>query len=184
VDLLHRAHDSRIFGNLLVLLVVCNPFGASILMSLSHLAEKFGPPSLKLAGLQLWVHSRPSPASKEPSEADALNVTAHCGSPGASVSVSGAFLDSWSFASFARECKALHASLDGIAILRSDEPDLCVTLAAGRTGHVSMIVDITPDPMNQQHRFEFSELDQTYLPAIISQCAAVLDIYPTAFSTT
>ena len=150
-------------------------------MNNSH-SETLGPPDLQLAGLQIWVHGRQFPDSDEPHDRDWLNITAHCGGSGASVWVNGAILGSWSFSSFVRECRVLYASLEGIAVLRSDEPNLSVTLAAGRTGHLGMVVDITPEIMTQRHRFDFGDLDQTFLPAVINQCESVLEVYPTAFT--
>ena len=146
----------------------------------AHHFEKLGPPALKLLGLQVWVHGRQFPAGEEPYDSDWLNVTVHCGASGASVWVSGAFLGSSSFAEFARECKVLYASLEGVAVFGSAEPELRVTLAGDRTGQIGMIVDLTPDIMDQQHRFHFA-LDQTFLPDIIAQCDAVLEAYPDPF---
>jgi hypothetical protein len=144
-------------------------------------AEKLGPPDLKLAGVQIWVHGRQYPNSQEPYDLDWLNVTAHCGESGASVWVNGAILGSSSFATFVRDCKVLYASLEGVAVLRSDEPNLSLTIAAGSTGHVSMAVDITPEIMDQQHRFRFGDLDQTFLPTLIAQCESILEAYPNVF---
>jgi hypothetical protein len=38
-------------------------------------------------------------------------------------------------------------------------------------------VEITPDHLAQTHRKQF-EIDQSYLPAIIEQCAAVVRVHP------
>jgi hypothetical protein len=152
-------------------------------MGLHHQTEKLGAPSLSLSGLQVWVHGRQFPNSDEPYDRDWLNVTVHCGATGSSVWVGGAILGSWSFDRFARECDTLYSSFEGIAVLGSDEPDLRVTVSIDRTGHVNMVVDITPDIISQQHRFHFSDLDQTYLPPVISQCRSILEAYPTPFQS-
>jgi hypothetical protein len=43
----------------------------------------------------------------------------------------------------------------------------------------TLTVKITPDHMTQEHRFQF-ELDQSYLPAVVEQCRAILARYPHA----
>jgi hypothetical protein len=40
-----------------------------------------------------------------------------------------------------------------------------------------MTVQITPDHLNESHRF-VSEMDQTYLPAFLGQLKAILAEYP------
>jgi len=71
----------------------------------------------------------------------------------------------------------LHRELSGRAGLAPLEQNLAVTLHVDRTGGIEMVVDITPDPRNQQHRFEF-DIDQTYLPAFLRQGKKLLDRYP------
>lgn len=147
-------------------------------MNLPHDSTRLGPPDLQLAGFQVWVHGQPYAGSAEPHDADWLTVTAHCGASGASVWASGALLTASAFDRLARGCEELYARLEGTAWLASDEPNVSVRLtAADRRGHVAMSVEITPDHMAQEHRFEF-ELDQSYLPAVTQGCRAVLARYP------
>jgi hypothetical protein len=141
-------------------------------------ATRLGAPDLQLAGFQVWVHSQPYAGSEEPHDADWLTVTAHCGASGASVWASGTILTASAFDQFARHCDELHARLEGIARFASDEPNVSVRLeATGGRGHVSMVVEITPDHLAQEHRFDF-EIDQTYLPGVAQQCREVLARYP------
>jgi hypothetical protein len=44
-------------------------------------------------------------------------------------------------------------------------------------GQMLMIVNITPDNLAQAHEFKF-ELDQSYLPNVITGCREVLGKYP------
>jgi hypothetical protein len=79
---------------------------------------------------------------------------------------------------WAKQCEALHQSLHGEAVLDSYEPGLRVTLRTTDTlGHLSMLVAITPDHLNQRHTFEF-ELDQSYLPQLIHSCREIIATYP------
>jgi hypothetical protein len=53
-------------------------------------AEQLGSPNIRIAGLQIWVHSRQFPASEDYGDANWLNVTVHFGAQGADVWSSGA----------------------------------------------------------------------------------------------
>ena len=107
-----------------------------------------------------------------------LNVTAHYVAHGASVVVTGPVLDSVSFATFGRELRTLHQSLSGEAKLESVEPDIIVRIVGGGdTGRMQLRVEMTPENVTQGHWFEH-EIDQSYLPAAIAACEAVVGRYP------
>ena len=147
-------------------------------MRLPEHLDDLGPPALKLAGLELWVHGRASPGAAEPWDEDWLRVTAYCAAPGARVWVSGSVLGSTSLAAWAAECEALRDTLSGRAELHPLEPNLRVLLEpAGRTGALLLAVAITPDHMSQEHRFEFA-VDQSYLPQLLDDLRAILHQYP------
>ena len=79
---------------------------------------------------------------------------------------------------WAQECDALANGNIQEATLKPLEPELKVSIRqADRLGHLTMRVDITPDHLTQTHSFEFS-VDQTYLPAIVSSCRAIIGAYP------
>lgn len=44
-------------------------------------------------------------------------------------------------------------------------------------GHLEILVEITPDHLTQEHKFRF-EVDQSYLPGLISQCRKILSRWP------
>ena len=137
-----------------------------------------GEPSLKVAGLQLWVQGRQFPESQDYHDGNWLRVTAHCGASGASVWVQGAILMVTDIARFGDACAAMHRSDSKSAALDPLEPELLVSLeVTDRIGHVRALVEITPDHLAQAHRFEF-EVDQSYLPCIIRQCSAIVQEYP------
>ncbi|KVE96029.1 hypothetical protein WJ03_21510 [Burkholderia vietnamiensis] len=75
------------------------------------------------------------------------------------------------------ECERLYKSLSGVARLDCIEPNLRVTLTAQPVGHIDVQIDITPDHLLERHEFKES-IDQSYLPAIISQCHEILTEYP------
>ncbi len=137
-----------------------------------------GPPDLKLAGLQVWVHGYQFPELDDEWDGNWLRVTAHCGSSGADVWVGGAILDTVSFYGLRKGLTEIHRTMTGKAELSSLEPELKAFVEmVDKLGHLTVRVEITPDHMSQHHWFEF-EADQSHLPAIVSQCDALLARHP------
>ncbi len=137
-----------------------------------------GPPDLKIAGFELWIHGWAYPEAKDHDDANWLRVTAHCGANGASIRVHGSILRTTDIAGFSEHCAAMYRVGSGTAMLDPYEPELKVCLeTADRVGHIRAQVEITPDHLTQSHRMEF-DLDQSYLPDIIKQCGAILEDYP------
>ena len=144
----------------------------------ANTTEHLGAPDLKFAGLQVWVHGYQFPDAEDAWDGNWLRVTAHCGASGASVWVSGTFLDTVAIRRFLDGLVAMHASLTGTAQLGTDEPELAAWASVDEhTGHVDFRVEITSDPLAQQHVFRF-EADQSYLPSAIAECRKLLDQYP------
>lgn len=133
---------------------------------MEHYSQHLGEPDLQIGDLQLWVHG-PEVVDPQPYE-DWLRVTAHCGGLGTSVWVSGEIIRLHDLREWLGQTEALYRNLAGFARLDPLEPNLSVALSVDHTGAVAASVEITPDHMNQQHRFSFS-LDQSYLPAFLAQ---------------
>ena len=75
-------------------------------------------------------------------------------------------------------CTAVYEQLAGRATLGSVEPELTAEVrAVGRKGDIEVRVEITPDHMNQAHRFIFT-MDQSYLPAVLRACERLLGQHP------
>lgn len=147
-------------------------------MRLPEGRAELGPPALRLASFELWVHGRQIPDATEAWDEDWLQVTAYCAAPGARVWVAGPVLGSTSLARWMAECESLHATLTGEAELHSYEPNLRVRIEAmGKSGALGVAVFITPDQLTQEHRFEFS-IDQSYLPQLVDELRAILAEYP------
>src|SRR5438034_8814078 len=115
-------------------------------MDPAHTVDMLGPPALKIAGLQLWVHGRQFPEANDYWDGNWLNVTAHCGANGASIWALGAIVMVTDIARWIAECEELYKRLQGEATLDPCEPNLHVTIRAldGR-GHMTMRVQITPE---------------------------------------
>jgi hypothetical protein len=128
--------------------------------------ERLGPPELKIAGFQLWVHSYELD--------DWLQVSAHCGAKGAEVWAAGSLLMLGDIAVLKDGCKHL---LDGSireAIVSPLEPEISLTLRReDDLGHILLKVRITPDHMTQSHEFAF-DIDQSHLPTVIKSCESII----------
>jgi len=139
--------------------------------------ESAGPPHLAIGGLRIWVHGRQFPENTDYWDGNWLNLTAHCGSAGAEVRISGSILHLGEVSRFLKMCEEAYDRLDGLAVLGGTEPNLRVQLSMESGGHMMVTVEITPDHMQQWHTFKF-ELDQTYLPGIIANCKTIIEAYP------
>ena len=140
--------------------------------------EQLGPPSLRLAFLQIWVHGRQFPDSMDRWDGNWLNVVVHCGKDGASVWAQGAILDTVSLSRFREDLDRIYRILAGEAVLESHEPNVKAHVkASDNAGHLRIRVELTPDHLVQGHWFEF-EADQTYLPPLIDQLDTVLKTFP------
>lgn len=76
-----------------------------------------------------------------------------------------------------RQTQTLYDTLVGTAALPCMEPELSIELKAQAHGQITMIVEITPDHLAQQHRFEF-DIDQSHLPQLLAQGQKVLAQFP------
>ena len=139
--------------------------------------DKLGPPDVHLSGLQLWVHGYQYPHIADSWDGNWLNTTAHCGASGASVWASGAILDTVSLEQFCNGLEMIYERLEGTAELSTDEPYLSAHVGGGAHGRLTMTVRITPDELTQEHEFRF-DLDQTYLPPVITALRETLARFP------
>jgi len=140
-------------------------------------AKHFGPPTIVVGGLRIWVHGRQYPDTEDYWDGNWLRVTVLCGASGAEVRVSGAIIHLGEVAEWLSGTESLHQKLTGSAALKCVEPELHVEMEMTKHGQLVMTVNITPDNLTQQHEFKF-DLDQSYLPNVIRACREVLSKYP------
>ena len=133
-------------------------------------------PDFCIGGLEVWIYGRQFPESDDYWDGNWLDITAKCTSEGAIVWVSGNIIHLPEIEHLKTSCERLYQSLKGKAELPCIEPNLSVEFEANTLGQISMIVNITPDHLNQNHKFTF-EIDQSYLPHIISSCKRILNKY-------
>lgn len=100
----------------------------------------------------------------------------------ATVNCGGSILMTSDFLRFRDQLIAVNTDLVGEAELAGYEPDLRVSLKMQRLGHLKAEVEITPDHLSQFHQF-LLDLDQSYLPALIASCDAILARYPVTGAT-
>ncbi|QLC20776.1 hypothetical protein HFP51_00395 [Parasphingopyxis sp. CP4] len=134
-------------------------------------------PDLVMEGLSVWIHGREFPDSNDFWDGNWLRLRATMAADEAKVTIDGAYLRIEDFARFHKQLAEMHSSLSGEAALGGLEPNISLTLKMHRTGHVAGSVEITPDHVEQFHRFEFG-LDQSYLPPILDSLEALLAAYP------
>ncbi len=139
--------------------------------------ESLGKPDLTIADLKVWIHGRERPNSEDYWDGNWLRVTALCSSAGASIKVHGPIVHLSELQKLQSQIEELYKTLRGAAELACMEPNLSVGLQAKTGGRIEVLISITPDPLSQKHEF-YSELDQTYLPAIARDCKRILKEYP------
>ena len=168
-----RVHDG---GGSFITIRYCPWCGTNLLERVSNKA--LGRASLKVAGFQLWVHGWQFPESDDADDGNWLRATGHCGASGASVWIQGSLLMVTDIEIFGRQCQEMSDGKTTNATLEPLEPELQIRLELiDRAGHVRADVEITPDHLAQTHRMQF-EIDRSYLPEIIDQCAAIVRAYP------
>ena len=57
------------------------------------------------------------------------------------------------------------------------EPQLRILLEGKGLGHIAATIDLTPDYVNQSHRFCF-DTDQTWLRSMLISLKGILEKYP------
>src|SRR2546426_2605880 len=159
------------------------PHGRRLRMAVAPLIvfpdpDSLGPAHLKVAGLELWVHDRRSPKAQDYWEGNWLVVTVRCAAVGATVWTTGPMLRVPDLVRWADALDRLHQRPDGVATLTSDEPNLtAVVRSTDRVGELQLVVDITPDPLTQEHRLRFA-VERSALPDLVRQCRAIVKAYP------
>lgn len=139
---------------------------------------KYGTPDIKIAGLQIWVHGYQFEEADNNDDRNWLRVSAHCGANGASVWVSGSYLQAYDIVKLASDAEKLYKKEIKEIEMSPLEPELGITIKAiDSLGHLELTIEITPDHLSQEHNFKF-EIDQSYLPALVSQCRDLLELYP------
>ena len=149
---------------------------ASLILSFDP--DFLGPSHLKVAGLELWVHDRRSPEAQDYWEGNWLVVTVRCAADGAIIWTTGPMVRVPDLVRWADALDRLYQRPEGVATLTSDEPNLtAVVRSTDRAGELQLVVDITPDPLTQEHRLRFA-VERSALPDLVRQCRGIVKAYP------
>lgn len=71
----------------------------------------------------------------------------------------------------------MYSTLSSKAELNCMEPYMSVEFSASVNGHIGVKLSVTPDHVKETHDYE-DEIDQSYLPAIISSYQAIIARHP------
>lgn len=140
-------------------------------------SDELGDADVTVGGLRMWIHGWQFPDSDDFWDGNWLLATVVCMSDASRVVAKGPIIRRDELRSWREELLAMHAKVAGRAELKCLEPELHVAMDTDVAGHTSVEVSITPNVMNEKHEFRF-DLDQSYLPAIASSLAKVLERYP------
>ena len=140
--------------------------------------EELGEPDLSICGLRIWIHGRQFPDSTDYWDGNWLRVTAYCMYPHSAVRIQNdACVRLDELAGLLAGCERMYSTLSGKAELNCMEPHISVEFSASVNGHIGVKLSVTPDHINETHEYE-DQIDQSYLPAIISSCQAIIARYP------
>lgn len=135
------------------------------------------PPDLKLAGLSLWVVGREFEQDADYWDANWLHVRARVEMSGAYVEAEGTWLRVDELESFVDQLEVALRGLRGSAELICMEPNLGVKVEIGTRGDAVATIELTPNLVNQSHRFVF-DIDQSYLNETLAGCRRIMSRFP------
>jgi len=136
-------------------------------------------PSITLGPLKMWIAGYQYADAETYSDANWLAATARCEGHGSRVEVGGAFIHLDELKRWREDLEAFRESLVGVVELPTIEPELAVKIEGKKEkrGHLSCEVRLTGEHMTERHQYSF-EIDQSYLPGLLAQLAAVFRALP------
>ncbi len=134
-------------------------------------------PDIKLAALEIWVAGRQFEEKDDYWDGNWLIVTVHCGSAGSDVWSQGPILHLSEVQWWLKEVRLLYQRIEGAVELNCMEPNLWVGIQLDQRGHGQLKLKVTPDNMREWHEY-LVEIDQSYLPQLISSLEDILREYP------
>lgn len=134
-------------------------------------------PDLVIEKLKVWIHGRQFPDASDYWDVNWLYVTARYDSVMSFVEVSGHIIHVSEIEAFLESSeKALQGLVQTIE-LPTMEPNISLKLELDKLGHIKGELNITPDHLSEKHEYTL-DMDQSYLPDLISQCKVILVEYP------
>ena len=141
------------------------------------LPEDLGRPNIHFSGLKMWISGRQFPNSSDYWDGNWLNATACCESMASLVWTQGSIIHLSEIDKWLNALKELNRTVHGEAELPCIETELRAKVVLDELGNGCLTVNITPNNLEESHRFTF-EVDQSFLPGVIRSLESVLDRYP------
>jgi L-fucose mutarotase/ribose pyranase (RbsD/FucU family) len=126
---------------------------------------------------ELWILGRQFPSSEDYWDGNWLDVLARCSGESSMVETGGSILHLSELQKFLNESKQMYNTLSGKAHLDCMEPNINLKIGMKNRGQCELVVSITPYHLYEKHSFIF-DLDQTYLPPLISSLEFIINSYP------
>jgi hypothetical protein len=133
--------------------------------------------SFEIAGFKLTVVGRQFPDSQDFWDGNWLNVRCECKASGARVEAQGPLVHLSEIAEILNGLDALSEGNCKRANVDFIESELGFNFEVGSRGDIKFEVRLTPNILEQSHKFNFA-IDLSYLPSAIGQCKAILEAYP------
>ena len=135
--------------------------------------------SISIGPLKIWISGRQFPNHQDYWDGNWLNTIAICEGAGSRVKISGAFLHLSELKKWREDLQEFQRTLKGSVELQRMELELKIKIEEKKTsdGHLKCEVEITGNHMTERHRY-ILDIDQSYLPGLLSQLAAVLREFP------
>jgi hypothetical protein len=131
----------------------------------------------ELGGFRLEVLGRQFPDAQDYWDGNWLRVSSECKAAGSQVLVEGSYVHIGGIVQLRDKLEAMFSNKSKQEEVDFIEPELEMKFSVGSRGDVCFEVWLTPDHLNQSHRYVF-ELDLSHFPAAMLQCEAILKIYP------
>ena len=133
--------------------------------------------AIQLAGMTMRILGYSYPDAVDYWDGNWLNIQADVSASGAHVQVSGSCVRTDELSTFEEQLALLYRDLRGTANLSCLEPNLSALVRCDSLGHLEVVIEATPDHLQQSHRFIFS-VDQSYLKSTLRDLRRALQIYP------
>lgn len=134
-------------------------------------------PDLVIEKLKIWIHGRQFPDASDYWDVNWLNVTTRYDSVGSFVEASGHIIHLSEIVAFLESSEKVLRGIDRVIELTTVEPNIGLRLECDKLGYIKGELNITHDHMSEKHEYTL-DMDQSYLPGIITLCKAILVEYP------
>lgn len=136
-------------------------------------------PSIVVGPLKIWIADYQYPDAQDYDDANWVFATARCEGCGSRVEATGAFIHLSELKKWKEDLMTFQCTLKGRVDLPTMEPTLTIKIEGQKsnTGQLNCEVCLTGEHLRELHRYSL-DIDQSYLPTLLAQVAAVLREFP------